>query len=270
MVVAADVATARVNEFLAEQLGTARALLGRAEGIMRVVMNDSVAAVTQLCSDEISDANRAGRREQNGDQVLTLLEGTAKSPATLAPTLSSLMSDLTSNSYDQKLSNPRRKQVNERIRTKYERRKAAQHTFLMSLLVRMRGKHATPPAIVRRSLELKYYATSRKVWRLQCFNREAMSESWVDKVLSSPGARSFVAHTDEEWNSDIEMHVRDNLEWYVKIRFNRQEGGKLLKSEIKHTVTGEVFYTPASLTRDIESVDLGDRCHVSLLGWADP
>ena len=255
-------------ELLKARLAAAEKLIARAQGLAGSTALGELTLAKGLLRLEVTELNYAARSGKPQDRLLSLLDGTSPSPGAEAPAplLHGLLSDVVANSYDAKIARQGAKQVSARQRELYERRKASQQEFLVSLVTRMRGKHAAPPAIIRRSLELKYYATHERVWSLQCFQRTAMGETWVDKLLDHPAVRARRPPTPEDWNSEIELHVRDNLEWYLKIKFNRHLGGKLLKSEVKHTVTGELFYTPASLTCGLESPDLGDRCHVSFRG----
>jgi len=258
--------TDHLPETLEARLVAAGELIARAQDLAGSTALEELTLAKGILGLEVTELSRAGQCGKPQDRLLSLLDGTFSSPSVEAPALRDLLSVIVANSYDAKLARKGGKQVSLKLRERYERRKNSQHDFLVSLVTRMRGKHATPPAIIRRSLELKFYATHERVWRLQCQQRTAMSESWVDGLLDNPAVRARRPPTPEEWSSDIEMHVRDNLEWYLKIKFNRHQGGKLLTSEIKHTVTGELFYTPASLTRDLVSPDLGDRCHVSFRG----
>jgi len=259
--------TDHLPETLQARLAAAEELVARAQGLAGSTALGDLTLAKGFLGEEVTELNRAARIGKPQDRLLSLLDGSSSSSSAEAPApvLRDLLSDVIANSYDDKLARKGGKQVGARLLERYHRRKASQQDFLVGLITRMRGKHATPPEMIRRSLELKFYATHSKVWSLECFQRTAMSESWVDRLLDSPAVKARRPPTPGEWNSDIELHVRDNLEWYLKVKFNRHQGGKLLTSEVKHTVTGELFFTPASLTRDLVSPDLGDRCHVSFL-----
>ena len=247
-------------EFSTRMLGTAENLLQQAQLVMQGFLQDSEEACQLQCSAELATVNRVSKQGTAAEKVLDCLAGSVKALQTWAPTLTSLMNQCVTNTYDAKMSNPRVKQFTDEQRSRWESRKKAQALSLLSLLARLRGKHACPPSTIRRSLELRYYHTPDKIWRMQAYHREVLTETWVQKVLATAELRAWRPPGFIHSNRDIELHVRDNLEWWLKIKHNRHKDGKLLKSDIKHTVTGEVFYTPASLTADIVSPDLGHRC----------
>ena len=59
---------------------------------------------------------------------------------------------------------------------------------------------------------------------------------------------NYMAPMDTEMSDEIEMMVKDNLEWWWNIKWARttKEGLKLL-SDLIHTVTGEIIPLPKSL-----------------------
>ena len=227
---------------------------------MSTLAVDTTAGTILTCKDEIVAANAAWKKGKSEDRVLLSLAGADASLVCLTPTLASIVLGVTHNTYDARMLNPNRKESLEaRLKSVYLARKQAQCNFLLGVLTRMRGQQSTPPELIRRTLELRYTSTPKSVWRLMCSKREVLSESWVEKTLSRPSLRAWRPPHPEEDNTDIELHVRDNLEWWLKIKFNRMREGKLLKSEIKHTATGEVFYTPARVTAGLTLPDLGNR-----------
>ena len=61
-------------------------------------------------------------------------------------------------------------------------------------------------------------------------------------------------------SSQIELVVKDNLEWWVKYKWQRvTRDGVRLKNELIHTVTGEHFYISAKDTQGLQPMELGDN-----------
>ena len=242
-------------------IGTAGKLLSQARDLLQEISVDASAAVTAQCREELAAANKVSRDRSSAQKVLDSLAGVDSSLREWAPTLATHLDGILANTYDAQMVNPKVRRFTTQQKSRWEHRKNAQAHSLMSLLTRLRGKHACPVPAIRRTLELKYYHTPEKIWRLQSFQREVMSDTWVTKVLASDSLRAWRPPASFEQNLDVELHVRDNLEWWLKIKHNRHKDGKLLRSDIKHTVTGEVFYTPASITAGIVPQELGSRWH---------
>ena len=67
-----------------------------------------------------------------------------------------------------------------------------------------------------------------------------------------------MSHRKTQRSSEIELVVKDNLDWWVKFKWQRMaRDGIRLKRELIHTATGEHFYISAKDTQGLQPMELG-------------
>ena len=154
----------------------------------------------------------------------------------------------TSNSWDARMSNPKFKGRSEPQKQASMDNRDVQIISVLSHLARLRNKNATPPLIVMKAIRMFYKGISHSVTNTDVATRCLLSHEWVEKAMEDERLLNYMAPMDTEMSDEIEMMVKDNLEWWWNIKWARttKEGLKLL-SDLIHTVTGERIPLPKRL-----------------------
>ena len=168
----------------------------------------------------------------------------------------------TSNTWDARMSNPKYKGRSEPQKKASMDNRDVQIISVLSHLARLRNKNATPPLIVMKAIRMFYKGISHSVTNTDVATRGLLSHEWVEKAMEDERLLNYLAPMDTEMSDEIEMMVKDNLEWWWNIKWARttKEGLKLL-SDLIHTVTGERIPLPKSLFFE---VFIGTTCHGKL------
>ena len=154
----------------------------------------------------------------------------------------------TTNTWDARMSNPKYKGRSEPQKKASMDNRDVQIISVLSHLARLRNKNATPPLIVMKAIRMFYKGISHSVTNTDVATRGLLSHEWVEKAMEDERLLNYMAPMDTEMSDEIEMMVKDNLEWWWNIKWARttNEGLKLL-SDLIHTVTGERIPLPKSL-----------------------
>jgi hypothetical protein len=136
-------------------------------------------------------------------------------------------------------------------RERRERKWLLQLTKMVSHVIRCRNEAATPKLIIQNSIERCYQGTTLSDWRRQSEDRSLMSNTWVDNALAT--VKGWKKEADEGYpplQSDYALVVKDNLEWWMVVKWQRIVNGEKKETELIHTVTGESIPVPASMVME--------------------
>lgn len=233
-------------------------LLSQAHQIISQLLLNGDEAMQLKCRDCLQLMVRLCKAGNPAAKVLASLNGESEATPDLDGSMALCMRGLVTNTYDEKLLNPNNRKNTDVQKELHKRTRNLQLTNLVSLISRLRSKHAMPLMSLRRGLENKYLGCPTHLWNISRAFREVPGESWIDRTLASPLVRAWVPPFPEERSTVIDLCCRDNLEWWRSVKYARHIDGVKKDSELIHTVTGEHWFIPQSLTTAAVP-DLGDK-----------
>lgn len=239
-------------------LQNARVLLAQAQDIFKNLAEDRVPAVVAECSDQMRQDIKKKKGGIPAEKVLQSLSAES-SRIRGVPMLHDVLTGLVRNTYDEKMENIKRTLTTANARELHSHSRALQVSNLTAIISRMRSMHTMPMVSLRRGLENKYLGCPRHLWNLSRAYREVPGEQWVDRALSHSSVRAWQPPVREALSEQIDLCCRDNLEWYRSLKFARHKDGVKQENELIHTVTGEHFHIPMSLTDHLPDPELGDE-----------
>lgn len=249
------------SPYLHPYMARADQLLTDAGRIMSQMLEDcstTVSAFTAVQLDRMAEAAAAGKP---GEKLLSSLQRTTETEGSDRVWLRSQVGDAVRNTYDYHMERTSTDADVVKKQQRHHRARERRLSHLVDLYVRNRSKHAIPEGCLRMGLEYKYLGTPRHIWEIHRQLRIVPGHTWIDTALASPEARLWRPPGWEEGRyTDIEVAVRDNKEWYRRLKYTRHVNGVKVDSELVHTVTGENLYVRG--TPELEKMPdpgLGDR-----------
>jgi hypothetical protein len=123
------------------------------------------------------------------------------------------------------------------------RKREFQVIKLVSLTVRMKDQRAAPPLILMDSLERVWQGVSKSDWQRQSKDGSLMSPEWIATALKSvegfiPPPALVTGVEGQKYSNVYSVSVRDNLEFWIRIKWSRHVDGEKKETEVLHTVTG--------------------------------
>lgn len=224
-------------------------LLTRIQPIMEKLLASEAQIVQDTCRNELRSLVTDMKAGPAASKVLRSLDwkGSMRA-ATDTPTLENMVWSFMRNTHDDKMFNPNNRASSVKQIERHRHTRDLQVLNLISVITRLRSKHAMPMLNIRRAIEYKYLCCSEHLWNISRLFREVPGESWIDNALSEASVRSWRPPCEYACSLEIDLCCRDNLEWWRRLKYARTIKGVKKESELIHTVTGEHWYVPASLT----------------------
>lgn len=233
-------------------------LLSQARDLFKKLAGYHLPIVVDECQVQMQrdiKEKKGGKPEQKVLQSLAAPNSQVRGVAMLHGVLTGIVR----NTYDARMENMNRTKTTDDLRQLHAHSRALQVSNLTAIITRMRNMHSMPMVSIRRGLENKYLGMPTHLWNLSRAYREVPGEKWVDSALAHPSVSSWQPPAREALSCKIDLCCRDNLEWWRSVKFARHKDGVKQESELIHTVTGEHFHIPASLTDHLPDPELGQE-----------
>jgi hypothetical protein len=155
---------------------------------------------------------------------------------------------MTSNTVDKRNSRlkPSASEANKSAAATRLKRRNIAVDYVMGNVLRLRDQHCVPPIVLMESIESVFLHERSSSRRRKSLRRDQLPTFTVRKFLNSvegwAPACPFVP------SAKIAMHVRDNWDRLVSVKYQRREEGQQVESEMLHCTTGEDIPVPETLT----------------------
>ena len=155
------------------------------------------------------------------------------------------------NSWDTRTANPKFKGRTETQKQSSKEVRAIQIISNVSQLARMRNQSCTPPLEIMKTIRLFYHGVSQRLLNTEVACRNILSHEWVEAAMDNVLLLNYEAPMEFDVSPDIEIFVKDNLEWWWNIKWQRTAAdGTKVMSDLIHTVTGERVPVPRWLLKE--------------------
>ena len=115
----------------------------------------------------------------------------------------------------------------------------------------MRNQHCTPPLEIMKTIRLFYHGVSQRLLNTEVACRNILSHEWVEAAMDNILLLNYNAPMEFDVSEDMEIRVKDNLEWWWNIKWQRTNAsGTKVMSDLIHTVVGERVPVPRWLLKE--------------------
>ena len=212
---------------------------------------DSIDALAETHRKELFEYARKLQKTPKEDVYASELPETVNQKYRPPKSLVELFYNMFYNRYDEEIANEWRQrggEVTPEKRQEHQARRMKQATVLVEVLARHRNQHAMPPGIMQDSIERLYQGTRESDWLSQTRQKKVLAPNTTRKLVRTLSSQ-FKLRVDFDVSKHLAVHCRDNLEFWLKVKFAGYEADKKTKkeSELLHTVTGEDFPVDSAL-----------------------
>ena len=174
---------------------------------------------------EVLDNPYKSLYEVNGESVLS------DDPMSISNTVKRWVT----NSWDTRTANPKFKGRTETQKQSSKEVRAIQIISNVSQLARMRSQQCTPPLEIMKTIRLFYHGVSQRLLNTEVACRNILSHEWVEAAMDNVLLLNYEAPMEFDVSQDImiEICVKDNLEWWWNIKWQRTAADDQYKSNVR-------------------------------------